>query len=130
MGHRQATRAPVIKLARHRSLQIEPLEPRALLAAFTPGNLVLYRVGDGTISTVGSSTAIFLDEYSPAGVLVQSLAMPTAANGANKPLTASNGPTVQEGLMSLSADGRTLIVPGYATTPGTADVNISSSASV
>src|SRR6476646_382680 len=36
-------------------------------AAFTPGDLVVYRVGDGSASLTGIATAVFLDEYTPAG---------------------------------------------------------------
>jgi hypothetical protein len=41
---------------------------RHLLAAtpFTPGNVVVYRIGDGSGSLVNTGNAVFLDEFSPA----------------------------------------------------------------
>lgn len=53
-------------------------------AQFTPGNLVVVRIGDGSAALTSAGTAVFLDEYTPAGVFVQAVAMPTAVNGANK----------------------------------------------
>jgi len=95
---------------------------------FTTGNLVVYRVGTGTTALSSSSTAIFLDEYTPAGALVQSLPMPVALSGAQYPLTAS-GSATSEGLLNRSADGRYLVATGYGAAPGTASV-ASSGASV
>ena len=48
----------------------------AAAAAFTPGNVVVYRVGDGSGSLVNTGNAVFLDEYTTSGTLVQSIAMP------------------------------------------------------
>ena len=50
-------------------------------APFTPGNLVVYRVGDGAAVLASSGTAVFLDEYTTAGVLVQSIPVPTTTPG-------------------------------------------------
>src|SRR5687768_2785118 len=105
---------------RHRRLALETLERRQLLAAFTPGNVVVYRIGDGAGVVSGSSQRVFLDEFTPAGTLVQSVAMPVAASGPHHPLTASTA--TSEGLLTRSADGRFLVVPGYATPPGTTGV--------
>ena len=58
------------------------------MAAFTPGNIVIYRVGDGTSSLVNTGNAVFLDEYTPSGTLVQSIALPTADSGTNQTLIA------------------------------------------
>jgi hypothetical protein len=91
----------------------------ARAASFTPGNLVIYRVGDGTTDLVNTGNAVFLDEYTPSGTLVQSVAMPTVASGANHALFAS-GTAQTEGLLTLSADGQYLLLTGYAnTTTGT-----------
>lgn len=86
-------------------------------AAFTPGDLVVYRVGSGTGTLVNTGNPVFLDEYTPAGALVQSIALPTTAAGTNAPLIAS-GTATSEGLLNLSADGRFLTLTGYAATPG------------
>ncbi len=97
-------------------------EPNPLFAPFAAGNLVVYRVGAvGGGALTNASTAVFLDEYTPAGVLVQSIAMPTSDAGTNQTLTASG--TSAEGLLNLSVDGRYLLLTGYDTAPGLASVN-------
>jgi len=93
-------------------------------APFTAGNLVVYRVGDGAAALASNATAVFLDEYTTAGVLVQSIAMPIAAAGPNLALTAS-GTATTEGFLSRSQDGVYLVVPGYDAAPGTAGVTTS-----
>lgn len=90
-------------------------------AQFIPGNLVIYRVGDGSAVLTSAATPVFIDEYSPAGALVQSLAMPTAAAGANKRITAS-GTATSEGLITRSVDGRFVLLTGYDAAPGTASI--------
>lgn len=99
-------------------------------AAFTPGNLVLYRVGDGSISASTAATAVYLDEYRADGTLVQTITMPTVAGTAplTNALTASS--TGSEGLLTRSFDGACLLVPGYATAAGTTGVAASASGTV
>ena len=46
------------------------LERRDLLAALTPGDIVIYRVGSGTSGLLNTGAAVFLDEYTPSGSLV------------------------------------------------------------
>ncbi|MEI7663124.1 MAG: DUF3616 domain-containing protein, partial [Bacteroidota bacterium] len=94
---------------------------------FTPGNLVVYRVGDGVNALANTGNAVFLDEYTTAGVFVQSVAMPTAVTGSNQPLVAA-GNASSEGLMTRSADGQYLVMAGYAATLPNA-TNLTSSAS-
>jgi hypothetical protein len=96
----------------------------ASAAAITSGNLVVYRVGDGSAALSNASTAVFLDEYTPAGVLVQSIALPTTAGTA---LTAS-GTASSEGLITVSPDGKYLSLTGYSAAPGTASINGTASA--
>src|ERR1043166_9690103 len=67
--------------------QIRVKQNVALGAPFTSGNLVVYRVGDGSAPLSANAAAVFVDEYTPAGVLVQSITLPTAVNGSNKRLT-------------------------------------------
>jgi len=88
----------------------------AAAAPFTAGNLVLYRVGDGSAALGSGGTAVFLDEYTPAGTLVQSVAMPTAAS----PRLVASGTATTEGFLTRSEDTRYLIVPGYDAALGTA----------
>jgi len=96
---------------------------------FTLGNLVVYRVGDGSASLNGNATAVFLDEYTPAGGLVQSIPMPTTVNGSNRRLTASGSATT-EGFLTRSTDGRYIVLPGYDAALGTTGITTSSSATV
>src|SRR5215468_7243452 len=79
---------------------------------FTPGNLVVYRVGTGSGSLVNTGNPVFLDEFTPAGALVQSIALPTSASGGNQPLIAS-GTATSEGLLTRSSDGLYLVLAGY-----------------
>lgn len=93
----------------------------ASAAPFTPGNLVVVRVGDGTAALGSAATATYLLEYTPAGVLVQTIALPPAAAGTNAAFTIS-GTSTAEGSLTRSADGRYLVLTGYDAAPGTASV--------
>jgi phosphocarrier protein HPr len=53
----------------------EALEDRRLLAAFSDGNLAVYRVGTGAAALTAGATAVFVDEYPPSGTLMQSVAL-------------------------------------------------------
>ena len=96
-------------------------------AGFAPGDIVVLRAGDGSAALSSAATAAFLDEYKADGTLVQSIALPTAANGTNKPLTVS-GSATSEGALRRSVDGHYLTAAGYAAAPGTASVNGTTSA--
>src|SRR5450432_675249 len=82
--------------------------------AFTAGNVVVVRVQNGA-----GAQPVFLDEYTPDGFLVQSLAMPTAVSGANKPFTIEGG-HASGGLMTRAVYKEYLVLTGYAAIPGTA----------
>src|ERR1700744_4323912 len=84
---------------------------------FTAGNIVVYRVGDGTTTLGFTAVPIYLDEYTPTGTLVQSILMPTVASGANQVLTCS-GSATSGGLLNLSGNGKYLVVSGYNAAPG------------
>ncbi len=94
---------------------------------FTPGNLVVYRVGDGSATLSGVATPIFLDEYlttsntSP----VQSLALATTGSLA----ITSSGTATSEGMLTRSANGQYLILTGYRANSGTAAIAGTTSAS-
>jgi exopolysaccharide biosynthesis protein len=89
--------------------------------AFTPGNIVVSRYGDGVaaLPTTSITVPIFLDEYTPAGVFVRSHPMPTVANGRNRVISGS-ATVMSEGLLSLSPNGHYLTNIGYNPAPGTA----------
>src|SRR5262245_14351096 len=95
--------------------------PLAVAGPFTPGNLTIYRVGDGSSTLNGNATAVFVDEYTTAGALVQSIALPTVDSGSNQMLTASGNAT-SEGFLTRSVDGRYLVLPGYDAAPGTTGI--------
>ncbi|GAA2977402.1 hypothetical protein LV75_003909 [Actinokineospora diospyrosa] len=100
----------------------------AAAVGFAPGNIVVARVGTGDAALSSAATAVFLDEYTPAGTLVQSVPLPTAA-GAGKRLTLS-GSATSEGALARSADGRYLTLAGYDADPGLASVASTNSAAV
>ncbi|MFL6140241.1 MAG: ExeM/NucH family extracellular endonuclease [Labedaea sp.] len=90
-------------------------------AAFSPGNIVVARVGAGDVAIGSPAAPVFLDEFTPDGTLVQSVPLPTASAGNNRRLTVS-GSATSEGELTRSADGRYLTVAGYDADPGTAGV--------
>ncbi len=109
----------------HRS-RLERLENRLLMTAqpFIGGDLVIYRVGDGSVALTNGGNPIFLDEYSPSGALVQSIEMPFSNNpsdtqgGVPSPTPMPNpivnaGSATPSGVILLSADGRFLSFAGY-----------------
>jgi hypothetical protein len=103
--------------------------PAGPQAAFTAGNLVVYRVGDGTASLSNAAAAVFLDEYTTSGALVQSIPMPTAVSGSNRRLVAS-GTATSEGYLTLSTDTNYLVLTGYDADVGTASIAGTTSAAV
>lgn len=98
-------------------------------AQFTPGNLVIYRVGDGTAPLSSNATAVFLDEYTTTGTLVQSVPLPTVVSGPHKRITAS-GTATSEGLITRSVDGLYLMVTGYDAALGTAAITGATAATI
>lgn len=85
---------------------------------FTPGNIVVVRVGDGAAPLSSLTSPVFLDEYTTTGNLVQSISLPTALNGANKRLTIS-GNDFTLGVLALSLDKRYLTLGGLDVAPST-----------
>ncbi len=106
--------------------------------AFTPGNILVYRVGDGGTtygsagtggSAGGVAAKIFLDEYKPAGVFVQSVAVPAAASGGSL-ATVDSISSSSDGMLSLAADGHSVVFTGYNAAVGTTGITSSSSSTV
>ncbi len=91
------------------SLAIVTVGSFASAAAITAGNLVVARVGDGSAAISTTATALFLDEYTLTGSLVQSIAVPSTGPSA---LTLVGNSTT-EGLMSISQDKTSLVFAGY-----------------
>ncbi|MGI4864561.1 MAG: T9SS type A sorting domain-containing protein [Janthinobacterium lividum] len=90
-------------------------------AAFTPGNFVAVRAGDGSAALTSAATPVFLAEYTPTGTLVQTIPLPTADAGSNRAFT-NSGTATSDNNMTRSADGRYLVLTGYNATPGTASI--------
>jgi hypothetical protein len=113
---------------------VAALSPWPMLAQgvpFTFGNIVVARVGDGSALLSGAATAVFLDEYTPSGLLVQSISLPTSVSGSsmNRILTAS-GTAPSELGMTRSADGRYLVLTGYSAATGIPAVAASTSTDI
>ena len=84
--------------------------------AFTAGDLVVSRVGNGTETLGSGGNSVFLDEYTPGGALVQSINVTAAPGNAY----VNSGTAASEGALTLSADGQYLTIGGYKATPGQA----------
>lgn len=95
-------------------------------APFAEGNLVVLRIGDNATAPTNAATPVFLDELTPAGVLIQSIAVP--ATGAFA-LT-NSGTATSEGSLQRSGDGRFLTFAGYRADAGTAGIASSNVATV
>jgi hypothetical protein len=93
---------------------------------FTKGNIVLVRLGNGSTSYAGVSAPVFLDEITPAGALVQSIALPTADNGANFKITA-NFNRGAFSFLTRSSDKQYLAFVGFNADPGVVVVNLAQS---
>jgi hypothetical protein len=113
------------------ALFVTLLAGSALAGPFSQGNLVVVRIGEsGSTTTLNNASfATFLDEYTPAGVLVQSVGLPTALSGANNRFTLG-GSATSEGQLTRSADGMYLALGGYDAAPGVAAISTSTSANV
>lgn len=90
---------------------------RSEAQSFTPGNIVVVRLGDGTPINSSTTSPIFLDEYTPAGSFVRSIALPAVDNGANLRISnlASKG---TYDLLTLSAKSQFLTLVGYTLSAG------------
>jgi hypothetical protein len=84
-------------------------------ALFTPGNLIVYRVGDGVAGLTNTGAKVFLDEFTTNGTLVQSIELPSAAGDTNQ--VVASGTATSEGLITRSTDGNYLLVTGYRPNP-------------
>src|SRR5262245_58269761 len=83
----------------------------------TPGNLVLTRVagGAGGNASVALSGAnkVFLEEYTTAGVFVQSIPVSSTAATSGQRAATLAGTANTEGHITLSMDGRYMVYGGY-----------------
>jgi hypothetical protein len=92
------------------------------LSSHAFADLAVVQVGAGVSALNNSSTATFVKIFPDAGGSpTATIAMPTAAAGANQPLTLS-GSSTSEGFLKRSADGAYLTLGGYAVAPGLTNV--------
>ena len=100
--------------------------------AFTPGNIVVERVGDGVTNNAANAGRLFVDQFAPTGASqspISSSPLPYSVGAystgssstTNFSLTTSANAT-SEGYMTLSADGKFLAVPGYNAPIATASI--------
>jgi PEP-CTERM motif len=111
----------------------------SLAGTITPGNLVIVRAaggpnGDASAALGGSGLAaqVFVDEYTTAGLFVQTLTMPGTANatvGGQRALTLS-GTQNQEGHITLSGNGQYFVMIGYNQTANVTGTNAVASTTV
>src|SRR5271170_7081282 len=91
-------------------------------------SVVVLPVGDGNQTLTNVGNTVFLDEYTLAAISnnagnfgaptpVQSIQMPTNWVGRNGPLVI-DGTSIPNGGLSLSSDGRFLVLAGYGPTIG------------
>jgi len=90
-------------------LVVASLAARA--GTFTPGNLVVERLGDGTQALATTGNTIFMDEFTPGGTAVQSIKIDDSDSSA----LIDDGTANTTGGMTLSANGQLLCFPGYNT---------------
>jgi hypothetical protein len=90
--------------------------------ALTPGDVLVYQVGNGSTALSSAAAPVFLDEYSTSGVLVEQIAVPTTSvSGGNQTLTES-GSASSDGLLTDSPAGQYVTFTGYDAPVGTAGV--------
>lgn len=92
----------------------------AVAAPFTPGNIVVVRLGDGATALSNAAAPVDLLEYTSAGVLVQTVSLPTTTVGPNFRCL-MGGTAASAGSLNLSVDGQYLTFAGYDAAAGTAN---------
>src|SRR5579862_124126 len=89
--------------------------------SFTPGNLAVLRIGDGTQTLSSSGNSLFVDQYTPAGALANTVTIPDTGGQA---LLAS-GTASSEGGLTRSMDRSELVLPGYNVSRGSVTGSLS-----
>ncbi len=92
---------------------------------FTPGNLSVETIGNGSTTLTSAASAINVREYSTTGTLTNTFVLPSAAS--SLPTAApwymtESGSATSAGQINRSADGRFLVLPGYNALLGTLTV--------
>ncbi len=76
---------------------------------YTPGNLAVLRVGDNSQALTSSGNTVYINQFTPSGTLVNSVAVPDAGEGA----LLVSGTAGSEGGLARSLDGTLLTFAGY-----------------
>ena len=85
---------------------------------FSPNNVIVRVVGDGSAALSSAATLTSLREYTPAGVATgQTFTFPVAST-ASVPALTIGGTAGSEGSVTLSTNGNFLLVVGYDAAPG------------
>jgi hypothetical protein len=84
--------------------------------AFTPGNLVISVIGDGSTKLSSAAAATSLEEITTSGTLVQTLSTGLVDSGS----------ATSDGFLTLSSNGQYLTLPGYKGSVGDPSVVASS----
>ena len=115
---------------------MKPFRGSLLAAALTAlsshafADLAVVQVGAGASALNNSSTAAFVKLFPDAGGSpTATIALPTAASGANQPFTLS-GSATSEGFLNVSTNGQYLTLGGYAVAPGVGNVAAATAALV
>lgn len=96
-------------------------------AQFVPGNLAVYRVGDGSATLSSAATAAFVEQFNTTGIgqaPINTIAISTT--GANR--LVNSGSATSEGFLTRSTDGLLLTFGGYDAALGTASIATSTAA--
>ena len=94
---------------------------------FTAGNLVVHVIGDGKDALSSSATRGFLLEFTTSGATKNIFSLPYVSS-TNVAALNTSGVATSEGAVTLSTDGKYLVVVGYDAATGTATIATSASA--
>jgi hypothetical protein len=93
---------------------------------FTPGNLAVLRVGDSSQALASSGNTVYVDQFTPGGTLVNSVAVPDAGESA----LLVSGTAGSEGGLARSLDRTLLSFAGYHVERGTVSGSLANQAGV
>ncbi len=83
-------------------------------AQFSAGNLAVLRLGNGTETLANTGNSVFIDQFTPFGSYVNSVAILNSGASA----LVMSGTATSEGSLTRSTDGRYLTFAGYNTAAG------------
>jgi hypothetical protein len=99
-----------------------PLGAAAQNPFFVPGNLAVLRVGDSSQTLTNSGNTVYIDQFTPTGALVNSVAVPDSGDSA----LLVSGAASSEGELARSLDRTLLALAGYHADRGTVSGSLAS----